>query len=110
MSTTKRQRKPFNKLTPAQDEALSVLSEECAEVVQIVAKIQRHGLHSYHPQSGEENTRTLGSELGDVLAAIKLVQHNAKCDEYSDAQLKENCIDKLDRVGKYLHHAKVPTI
>lgn len=100
--------KPFNKLTAREAEALAVLAEECAEVVQIVAKIQRHGLLSHHPVSGEQNTYTLAQELGDVLAAIKLVQFNAPEPEYSDAELTSHCADKLDRIGKYLHHAKVP--
>ena len=39
----------FNKLTPAEDERLAMLAEECAEVIQIVSKIQRHGYDSWHP-------------------------------------------------------------
>ena len=33
----------FNGLTPAEDERLAMLAEECAEVIKIVSKIQRHG-------------------------------------------------------------------
>ena len=36
----------FNKLTEAEQERLVILAEECAEVIQVVAKIQRHGFNS----------------------------------------------------------------
>jgi NTP pyrophosphatase (non-canonical NTP hydrolase) len=100
--------KHFNKLQPSEAEALSVLAEECSEVIKIVMKIQRHGLLSYHPRTNEQNTEALGREIGDVLAAIKLLQYNAPEPEYSPKKLEKLCEEKLISIQEYLHHAKVP--
>lgn len=56
----------FNKLTPAEAERLAMLAEECGEVIQIVCKILRHGMHYTHPVSGKTNARLLSEELCDV--------------------------------------------
>lgn len=60
----------FNKLTPAQAERLAMLAEECAEVIQCVTKILRHGYGSYHPDDAERTTnrQSLERELADLWA------------------------------------------
>lgn len=64
----------FNGLTPAQAEALALLSEECNEVGQIIGKILRHGLHSCHPDNpGVTNATMLEKEIADVHAAIDIL-------------------------------------
>jgi NTP pyrophosphatase (non-canonical NTP hydrolase) len=99
--------KHFNRLSPAEDELLTLLNEECAEVIQIVCKAQRHGLNSYHPDEpdGVSNAEMVAEEVGQVLAAVDLL--------VAAGVLRRELIDeeratKLRRVGDYLHHAKVP--
>jgi NTP pyrophosphatase (non-canonical NTP hydrolase) len=92
----------FNQLTPKQTELLTLLAEECAEVIQAVAKIQRHGLHSSHPASSEPNRGSLQRELGDVAAAIKLLIDIDLVDRKVIDWYRDH---KLNHVGKYLHHA-----
>jgi hypothetical protein len=92
----------FNKLTPAQAEALALLAEECAEVVQAVTKILRHGLDSEHPHSGDNNRETLNEEIGDVQAAIEICRAQDVTDSAAILNAK---FSKLLRVGRYLHHA-----
>lgn len=41
--------KHYNELTPEEHERLSLLMEECGEVVQIIGKIFRHGYERYPP-------------------------------------------------------------
>jgi hypothetical protein len=53
----------FNKLNPAEAERLSLLLEECGEVLQIIGKIQRHGY-------GSSNRSLLEKELGHIMHAI----------------------------------------
>jgi hypothetical protein len=49
------------------DEALNLMQEECAEIIQIISKIRRFGLNSYHPNDPEmrENRLLLNDEIGD---------------------------------------------
>ncbi len=55
---------------------MSRLSEECAEVIQMVSKIKRFGIGGLHPKRKKEGTNKvrLEREIGDVLAVIKMLQ------------------------------------
>jgi len=65
------------KLTLAQNERLVILSEECAEVIQIINKIQRHGYDNYNPDNPmQDNQFLLEKELGHVTHAIKTLIDN----------------------------------
>lgn len=65
-------------ITPAQAERLAMLAEECAEVVQAVTKILRHGYESYHPDDPKRvsNREALGREVVDVLAVAEMLSGN----------------------------------
>lgn len=55
----------------SKNQSLILLQEECAEVVQIIAKIYRYGEDSCHPsQPNYTNQQRLEDELGHVVAAI----------------------------------------
>ncbi len=67
----------FNNLSPKQAELLAMLAEEAGEIVQVVGKILRHGLDSYHPDNPETtNSMLLTKELTD-LAAIRVAMFAA---------------------------------
>lgn len=95
----------FNELNPSQAEVLALLAEECGEVIQVVGKILRHGLHSRHPDGGPDNKELLTKELGDVCAAMWLCQDYGAV--HHDRHVKEAAEKKLMKVPRYLHHAKV---
>jgi len=90
-------------LTPAQAERLAFLAEECAEVIQAVAKIQRHGYDSYNPDAPEKgnNRRQLEVELGDVKAAMKLC---ADGDDIDMPLVRTHESVKRAKMGRYFHH------
>src|SRR6266702_712335 len=74
--TTHQLGRHYNGLTPAEDERLTLLAEECAEVIVAIAKIQRHGYESFDPtieipedMRPETNRQALTREMGDVRAA-----------------------------------------
>ena len=92
----------FNQLTPTQAELLALLSEEGGEVVQIVGKILRHGLSSCHPDGGLPNYRLLESEIGDLIAATRLIASAGMIDM---VRVEDAADEKLRRVFKYLHHS-----
>lgn len=95
----------FNHLTPTQAELLALLSEECGEVVQIVGKILRHGLSSCHPDGGFPNYRLLESEVGDFLAATRLIASAGMIDM---VRVEDAADVKSRKVFKYLHHSSPP--
>lgn len=96
----------FNKLRPDQLEALALLAEECAEVQQVIGKILRHGLHSHHPDGGPNNQGLLEDECGDLLAALHIAE---SVGIVFTAHMRIARDGKLQRVGRYLHHVKMPT-
>lgn len=56
-------------------EALDILQEECAEVIQAASKIKRWGPDSNNRGANPQtNLDALAVELGDVLAMIDIVQ------------------------------------
>lgn len=92
----------FNGLTAAEDERLALLAEECAEVIQIVAKIQRHGYESTNPTTPSQtitltNRYMLEKEIGDVLAVMDLLCAGG-------ADLDTGRIEQ----ARQLKHAKLP--
>ncbi len=55
-------------------EALDILQEEAAEVIQAVSKIRRFGWDNYHPSTPEQhNLEHLEEELGDMQAMIEIL-------------------------------------
>ena len=51
-------------------EALGILQEECAEVIQIVSKCRRFGIDELHLKEGVKNRELLNEEIGDILAIV----------------------------------------
>ena len=97
------QNQPFHGLSPAEHERLALLSEECAEVIQIVGKILRHGYDSTHPDSpdGPDNRDMLQSELGHVQFALGFLVANGDIKESAIAKALEQ---KADKISAFLHH------
>jgi len=52
---------------------MAVLQEECAEVIQAVSKINRFGMQG--EWQGVTNRQSLITEIGDVLAIIKVLMN-----------------------------------
>jgi NTP pyrophosphatase (non-canonical NTP hydrolase) len=63
-------------------QVMGVLTEECAEVIQAVSKINRFGMHG--EWQGVTNKQSLITEIGDVLAIIKVLM------EETDINITEN--------------------
>lgn len=93
----------FNELSPGELERLALLAEECAEVIQVVGKILRHGYTSTHPNDpdGENNRELLEEELGHVQAAQSLMIDK---DDLSESSIKAHHKLKRAKVNEYLHH------
>lgn len=92
----------FNKLTPAQDERLAKLAEECAEVIQAVCKILRHGYDSRDPtkDGALTNRRDLEREVADVKIAITKLCLTGDIHAYHIDRAYFDGVEK----GDYMHH------
>lgn len=99
--------KTRNRLTPAELERLAVLAEECAEVIQIVNKIIRHGYDSYWPEPDDTNRKRLEEELGDLQLAVSLLQSN---DDVSLEAIAERAYKKIDKLAKWTYYNDIKSV
>lgn len=80
---------------------MSVLQEECAEVIQAVSKINRFGFNS--EWEGVTNKQALIQEIGDVLAMVKVLIEDT--DINIDMKDVEFAIEKkLNKLKIFLPH------
>ena len=56
-----------------QEEALTILQEECAEVIVEVSKIKRFGIDSLSWKTNMLHKEMLELEIGDVLAMVEIL-------------------------------------
>lgn len=91
----------INNLVPQEIERLSILVEECGEVIQAATKVLRHGYYSVHPVSEETNLDSLQKELGDLRAAIILMGVAGDIDK---ATIHKAAVDKCERLKKWVHY------
>jgi len=91
----------MNKITDSQLERLIIVSEECAEVQQIISKIIRHGFNDYSPfdETKTTNRVNLEKEIGDLLATIEILERN----DVDAISINANKNNKLLRINKWLH-------
>lgn len=89
-------------LSPAEQERLALLIEECGEVIQAATKIMRHGWYSTNPlvENGPTNKDNLEKELGHLELAIFLVTNNDVLDESVIARARSK---KEREMHRWLH-------
>lgn len=90
-----------NGLIPEETERLAILAEECAEVIQMVGKILRHGYASHHPDGVVNNRGLLAQELGDLSYVIDWMQSQGDVAGGVIALRKRL---RPERMRPYLHH------
>lgn len=78
-------------------EVMSILQEECAEVVQAVSKINRFGIDNYKPGKPKTNREHLEEELGDLLAMICILEKMGVIDQGNLEVATKAKIEKLKK-------------
>ena len=73
-------------------ETLTILSEECAEVIQANSKLIRFGTYD------EDNIAELEKEIADVIAVILILEHYGYV---KMENIQEGIIPKLQKLKKY---------
>ncbi len=91
------------KLTAAQLERLTCLSEECGEVIQAVSKIIRFGFDSRNPKDPGKGTKKTGLEieLGDLLHIVDMLTDNG---DLSHSSILLSASMKAEKMKPYLYH------
>jgi NTP pyrophosphatase (non-canonical NTP hydrolase) len=77
------------------NEILNILTEECAEVIQAISKVQRFGMDNTNPFSTETNREHLEQEIGDVLTMIDLLYVKGIISTENVLKAQERKISKL---------------
>ena len=80
-------------ITNKTHEALVILAEECAEVIQAIAKIHRFGPDSVY--NGLSNKISLEKEIGDVLCLVDILMGQSVIDPDALVHYKEQKRIKL---------------
>jgi NTP pyrophosphatase (non-canonical NTP hydrolase) len=78
---------------------MAVLQEECAEVIQAVSKINRFGMQG--EWQGVTNRQSLITEIGDVLAIIKVLMNETDIN-MTEAELETAVEAKLKKLEIFL--------
>lgn len=88
-------------LQPRDQEYMGILQEECAEVIQIISKINRFGLYSSNPfiEGSKNNQQLLIDEVGDVYALIIKLEERGL---FSRADIEARAKYKHEKLKKYL--------
>ena len=87
-------------MDPKQKEALDILQEECAEVIQAVSKISRFGLDNLKPGKPKTNREHLEEELGDLIAMIDILTRNGIVDSTNIEMAAAAKVEKLKQWSK----------
>lgn len=97
----KRYKPNGKKLTEYEREILTILQEECAEVIQAASKLIRFGKEN-RPEGGQRNTEALGLEVGDMFAMVTRVRRAGLIRQRAiDAGVRR----KRSRLKLYLQHS-----
>jgi NTP pyrophosphatase (non-canonical NTP hydrolase) len=79
-------------------EALRILQEECAEVIQAISKVFRFGDDKSYPEGDPTNLRKLEEEVGDLMCMIEILTDS----EYFNFQhLKQSAEKKKQKLRKW---------
>ena len=96
-----------SKVTKYDNEALNLtlLMEECSEVIQAVSKIVRFGWSTYNSEMSVPtcNKAILEQELGDLQAIITILEANGSVESN---MVRRASLSKIERLGKYYTQPK----
>ena len=76
-------------------EIMSILQEECAEVIQAISKVKRFGIDEMFED--RSNRERLEDEIGDAMCLIGLLIDEGIVDEKRIESAAKNKLDRLKR-------------
>lgn len=104
MSDDERYISPVDRPTDYQIELLTILMEECAEVIHRASKIIRFGFEEIQPgKEGLTNLERFSAEIGDLFYMIERCKNEGMVDEDEAQHSFER---KEKRLAKYMQSEK----
>jgi NTP pyrophosphatase (non-canonical NTP hydrolase) len=85
-------------MTNNSTEALHILQEECAEVIQAISKINRFGIDNSKPGVEKSNRQHLEEEIGDLLAMVEILAQDLVIDT---TELEKAKMAKFEKLKKW---------
>ena len=92
------------KISCAERERLTILAEECSEIIQVVAKILRHGWTPVKNEIRYDNRTDLEKEIGHVQNILRMMIENG--DLNPSSIIKFQNIKHVD-IQQYLYYQEL---
>lgn len=89
-------------LTAYEREILTILQEECAEVIVAASKLLRFGIGNTNPSTGKKNDEELGLEVGDLQQMVDKV---ILAQIVSRDHIIDGMVRKAKRLEVFLQHS-----
>lgn len=88
-----------------EEHLLTILTEECSEVIKEISKALRFGLDDYPPGSDVYNTnrKRITCELNDLIGIAELLKSEGYIDDFMNS---EKILKKQNRIEEYLLYSK----
>lgn len=85
--------------TPHEREVLTIIQEECAEIIVQISKGLRFGMKDGYPGKGTTNREALGREIGDLEAILAIAQSLYL---FRDIDVMRGKAEKYDRLKEFM--------
>lgn len=80
------------------DEIMTIMTEECGEVIVAISKCKRFGLHDLIPNTKESNSQRLAKEIGDLFAMVELLIDQKL---FTMSDIENNKASKFEKLKKW---------
>ena len=79
------------------DKNLTLLQEECSEIIRQICKIKRFGINDVNPSTGKSNDKELIQEIGDTLLIVDILKENGMMTHRELEEAKQRKREKLKK-------------
>lgn len=81
----------------------TLVIEECAELIQVLTKIDRFGIDNFHPETKKTNYESLVEESGDLCAVLFLLEKFFQSiNKNHETLIEERMAYKIEKLAKMM--------
>lgn len=100
----------MSNLSALQEEALTILQEECGELIVAISKMKRFGVNDFNPYDRKPNMDSFIEEVADVICMIEISLDKVAYQGYNKEKIDEILVNKharkLANLQVYSRHVK----